>query len=56
MICGFLLYLMMHSKIQFVKAIAVIFKEIVFGTPLLVMVFLSVYVNNELKTILLAIK
>lgn len=44
MILGFLLYLMGKSKIPFIKAIAVIFKEIVMGTPLLVMVFLAVYV------------
>lgn len=41
---GFVLFLMMKSKMQFIKAIAVIFKEIVMGTPLLVMVFLTVYV------------
>lgn len=44
MILGFILYLMVRSKIPFIKAIAVIFKEIVMGTPLLVMVFLAVYV------------
>lgn len=48
MIMGFLFYLMMHSRIQFIKALAVIFKEIVMGTPLLVMVFLSVYVLGNL--------
>ncbi|MGL4362957.1 MAG: amino acid ABC transporter permease [Cellulosilyticaceae bacterium] len=44
MIFGFLFYLMVQSKIQFIKAMAVIFKEIIMGTPLIVMVFLCVYV------------
>lgn len=39
MILGFFLYLMLKSKVPFIKAIAAIFKEIVMGTPLLVMVF-----------------
>lgn len=47
MITGFLFYLMLQSKIQFVKASAFIFKEIVMGTPLLVMVFLAVYVLGD---------
>lgn len=45
---GFLFYLMMKSRIQMVKAVAVIFKEIVMGTPLLVMVFLAVYVLGDM--------
>lgn len=48
MVLGFLFYLMMHSRIQFIRALAVIFKEIVMGTPLLVMVFLSVYVLGNI--------
>lgn len=48
MIFGFILYLMMGSKIQFVKYLAVIFKEIIMGTPLLVMVFLCVYVLGNI--------
>jgi len=48
MILGFLFYLMMQSRVQFIKALAVIFKEIVMGTPLLVMVFLSVYVFGDI--------
>ncbi len=44
MILGFFLYQMAKSKVPFIKAIAVIFKEIVMGTPLLVMIFLAVYV------------
>ena len=47
MIFGFLLYLMMHCKVQFFKALSVVFKEIMMGTPLLVMVFLSVYVLGD---------
>ena len=45
---GFLFFLMMRSKQPFVKAAAVIFKEIIMGTPLLVMVFLGVYVLGDL--------
>lgn len=48
MILGFILFFMMRSKIPFVKAIAVIFKEIMMGTPLLIMVFLGVYVIGDL--------
>lgn len=44
MIVGFLFYLMLKSKVQFVRAVAVIFREIIMGTPMLVMVFLMVYV------------
>lgn len=44
MIAGFLFYLMLKSKVQFVRAVAVIFREIIMGTPMLVMVFLMVYV------------
>lgn len=48
MIFGFCFYLLMNSKNQFVKACATIFKEIVLGTPLLVMVFLCVYVLGNI--------
>jgi len=44
MIFGFVLFLMMDSRIAFIKAVAMLFKEIMMGTPLLVMVFLTVYV------------
>jgi len=44
MIFGFVLFLMMDSRIVFIKAVAMLFKEIMMGTPLLVMVFLTVYV------------
>lgn len=48
MILGFLFFLMTKSTHSFVKAVAVIFKEIVMGTPLLVMIFLGVYVLGDL--------
>lgn len=51
MILGFLMFLMMKSKIHFFKAISVIFKEIVMGTPLLVMIFIAVYVLGDLLNI-----
>jgi His/Glu/Gln/Arg/opine family amino acid ABC transporter permease subunit len=51
MIFGFILYLMLQSKIEFIKAIAVIFKEIIMGTPLLVMIFLAVYVLGDVINI-----
>ena len=44
MAAGFLFYLLLNSRIQLIKAIAVIFREIIMGTPMLVMVFLMVYV------------
>lgn len=48
MILGFVFFLIMRSKIPFIKAISVIFKELVMGTPLLVMIFLAVYVLGDL--------
>lgn len=51
MLLGFVLFLMMRSKIAFIKALAIIFKEIVMGTPLLVMIFLAVYVLGNLINI-----
>lgn len=47
MFFGFVLFLMMKSRIPFVYAIAAIFKELVMGTPLLVMVFMAVYLIGE---------
>lgn len=47
-VLGFFLFLMMQSNVPFVRAVAAIFKEIVMGTPLLVMVFLGVYVLGDL--------
>lgn len=48
MVFGFLFYLMLKSRVQFIRAIAVIFREIIMGTPMLVMVFLMVYVFGNL--------
>lgn len=55
MILGFILFLLMKSNIVFIRSMAVIFKEIIMGTPLLVMIFIMVYVfgpvfeyNNKL--------
>ena len=48
MAAGFLFYLLLNSRIQPIKAIAVIFREIIMGTPMLVMVFLMVYVFGNL--------
>ena len=48
MAAGFLFYLLLNSRIQLIKAIAVIFREIIMGTPMLVMVFLMVYVFGNL--------
>ena len=48
MAAGFLFYLLLNSRIQPRKAIAVIFREIIMGTPMLVMVFLMVYVFGNL--------
>lgn len=48
MVFGFLFYLMMKSKVQFIRAAAVIFREIIMGTPMLVMVFLMVYVFGNM--------
>ena len=45
---GFLFYLLQKSRVQFIRAIAVIFREIIMGTPMLVMVFLMVYVFGKL--------
>lgn len=47
MLLGFLLFLMARARLPFIRAVAVIFKEIIMGTPLLVMVFLGVYVLGD---------
>ncbi len=44
LILGFLLFMMMRSKIVILRAVSVVFNEIIMGTPLLVMIFLIVYV------------
>ncbi|WP_058486201.1 amino acid ABC transporter permease [Defluviitalea phaphyphila] len=43
-IVGFIIFLMTESKIVFLKTIANIYKEIIMGTPLLVLVFVVVYI------------
>ena len=47
MILGFVLFVAERSKNNLVNAFAVIFNEIIMGTPLLVMVFLAVYVIGD---------
>lgn len=44
MIIGFILFLMIESKFYFFKASAKIYREIIMGTPLLVLVFVVVYI------------
>ncbi len=44
LILGFVLFMMMRSKIVLLRAISNVFNEIIMGTPLLVMIFLVVYV------------
>ncbi len=44
LILGFVLFMMMRSKIIILKATSDILNEIIMGTPLLVMIFLIVYV------------
>ena len=43
-VSGFIIFLMTESKIVFIHFVAKIFKEIIMGTPLLVMVFVIVYI------------
>ncbi len=44
MVIGFVLFLAERSKHNIVHAFAVVFSEIIMGTPLLIMIFLAVYV------------
>lgn len=44
MILGFVIFLMTESKNEFIKAVSNIYKEIIMGTPLLVLVFVVVYI------------
>ncbi len=44
MVCGFVFFLAMRSSNVFIKTFTNALKEIVMGTPLLVMIFLVVYV------------
>ncbi|ONI45324.1 hypothetical protein AN641_00625 [Candidatus Epulonipiscioides gigas] len=48
LILGFIIFVMMRSKITYIKAIAEVFSEIIMGTPLLVMIFLVVYPFGQL--------
>ncbi len=47
MIFGFILFLAERSKCNLAKAFSVIFSEIIMGTPLLIMIFLAVYVVGD---------
>ncbi len=51
MFLGFLLFLMLRSKNLFLRSFGTIFREIIMGTPLLVMIFLAVYVVRDLISI-----
>ncbi len=44
LIVGFILFMMMRSKVTMLRAIADVFNEIIMGTPLLVMIFMVAYV------------
>jgi len=46
-ILGFVMYLMRESRIYFVKSIANIFIEVMMGTPLLVLVFITSFFIGE---------
>lgn len=48
---GFLLFLALRSKNLFLRSLATLFREIILGTPLLVMIFLAVYVVGDLVSI-----
>lgn len=47
-VLGFIIFLLERSKIVFLKAMIKVFKEIVFGTPLLVMIFLVVFIFGHM--------
>ncbi len=48
LVFGFVLFVMLRSKITVIRAISVVFNEIIMGTPLLVMIFLVVYPLGQL--------
>ncbi len=48
LVLGFVLFIMIRSKITVVRACATVFSEIIMGTPLLVMIFLVVYPFGQL--------
>lgn len=43
LVLGFVFFIMKRSKITIIKAIVDVFSEIIMGTPLLVMIFITVY-------------
>ncbi len=47
LVLGFVLFMMMRSKIVVIRAISNVFNEIIMGTPLLVMIFLVTYVIGD---------
>lgn len=51
MILGFLLFLTLRTKQVFFRSLALFFREIVLGTPLLVMLFLFVYVVGDIISV-----
>ncbi len=48
MVLGFVLFLAERSKNNLINAFAAIFNEIMMGTPLLIMIFLAVYVVGDI--------
>ncbi len=51
LIFGFILFMMMRSKIVILRAISIVFNEIIMGTPLLVMIFIVVYAMGQIVNI-----
>ncbi len=51
LVVGFALFVMLRSKITLIRAFAVVFNEIIMGTPLLIMIFLVVYPLGQLIAI-----
>ncbi len=51
MIFGFALFLAEKSQFSIVRAFSVVFNEIIMGTPLLIMIFLAVYVIGDVLII-----
>lgn len=48
LILGFIMFMMLRSNIVFLRAVAQVFREIIMGTPILVMIFLVVYPFGQL--------
>ncbi len=51
MVFGFVLFLLERSTNGIARAFAVVFNEIIMGTPLLIMIFLAVYVIGDIIAI-----